>query len=75
MYKMLAEFPFDSDVKKMSVLYKNINTDEMYAYTKGAVERVVTSCTSYFADASEKPVTLARACCSHSASHEPLKPV
>jgi potassium/sodium efflux P-type ATPase len=58
MYKMLAEFPFDSDVKKMSVLYKNINTDEMYAYTKGAVERVITSCTSYFVDASDKPVAM-----------------
>jgi potassium/sodium efflux P-type ATPase len=57
-YKMLAEFPFDSDVKKMSVLYKNINTEEMYAYTKGAVERVITSCSSYVAIANEEPVPM-----------------
>ena len=58
MYKMLAEFPFDSDVKKMSVLYRNINTEEMYVYTKGAVERVITSCSSYVASANEDPVPM-----------------
>ena len=58
MYKMLAEFPFDSDVKKMSVLYKNISTEEMYVYTKGAVERVITSCSSYVASTTEEPVPM-----------------
>jgi P-type Na+/K+ transporter len=58
MYKMLAEFPFDSDVKKMSVLYKNIKNEEMYVYTKGAVERVITSCTTYFTHGNEKPVEM-----------------
>ncbi|KAK5173731.1 P-type ATPase [Saxophila tyrrhenica] len=52
-YKMLAEFPFDSDVKKMSVLYKDIKSEEMHVYTKGAVERVIESCTTYVAADSE----------------------
>ena len=46
-WNMLAEFPFDSDVKKMSVLYRDIKTGRMFAFTKGAVERVVSYCTSY----------------------------
>ncbi|KAK4635352.1 Sodium transport ATPase 5 [Fulvia fulva] len=45
--KLLVEFPFDSDVKKMSVIYKDLHTDKMYAFTKGAVERVIASCTTY----------------------------
>lgn len=50
MYKMLAEFPFDSDVKKMSGLYRHIHNDWMFVFTKGAVERVITSCSSFVAD-------------------------
>ncbi|KAK5122327.1 hypothetical protein LTR85_004238 [Meristemomyces frigidus] len=46
-WKLLAEFPFDSDIKKMSVIYKDTNTNTLHAFTKGAVERVITSCTSY----------------------------
>lgn len=58
MYNLLAEFPFDSDVKKMSVLYKNIKTEAMYVYTKGAVERVITSCSTYFADDNEELIAM-----------------
>lgn len=45
--KLLVEFPFDSDVKKMSVIYRDLHSKDMYAFTKGAVERVIASCTSY----------------------------
>lgn len=45
--KLLVEFPFDSDVKKMSVIYRDLHSKKMYAFTKGAVERVIDSCTSY----------------------------
>ncbi|KAJ5161025.1 ATPase P-type K/Mg/Cd/Cu/Zn/Na/Ca/Na/H-transporter [Penicillium capsulatum] len=43
-----AEFPFDSSVKKMSVIFNKINPqeDRTMVFTKGAVERVVDSCTS-----------------------------
>jgi P-type Na+/K+ transporter len=43
----IAELPFDSDVKRMSVVMKNNATGELSAYTKGAVERVVQICTKY----------------------------
>ncbi len=58
MYKMLAEFPFDSDVKKMSVLYKDIKTEKMNVYTKGAVERVIASCTSYVPASSDQSIEM-----------------
>lgn len=56
--KLLVEFPFDSDVKKMSVIYKDMHTDKLYAYTKGAVERVITSCTSYIAEDGAEPTEM-----------------
>ncbi|KAF4820369.1 Sodium transport ATPase 5 [Colletotrichum tropicale] len=43
----IAELPFDSDVKRMSVIMKHNTTGEYYAYTKGAVERVIQTCTKY----------------------------
>ena len=56
--KMLSEFPFDSDVKKMSVLYQNLQTKDMTVYTKGAVERVIASCIDYVASPGESPVEM-----------------
>jgi potassium/sodium efflux P-type ATPase len=43
----VAELPFDSDVKRMSVIMRNNASGEMTAYTKGAVERVIQICTTY----------------------------
>lgn len=43
-WKTLVEFPFDSDVKKMSVVLENTETDQLQVFTKGAVERVLQSC-------------------------------
>ena len=43
----VAEFPFDSDVKKMSVIFENKETQKQWVFTKGAVERVITSCPRY----------------------------
>lgn len=45
-YKQVSEYPFDSDVKKMSVIFEDRNTQEQKIYTKGAVERVLDSCIS-----------------------------
>lgn len=42
----LAEFPFDSSVKKMSVLCQHRATGQVRIFTKGAVERVLASCSS-----------------------------
>ncbi|KAK3503238.1 calcium-transporting ATPase 3 [Neurospora crassa] len=60
-WQEVAEFPFDSDVKRMSVIMKNTQTQEHWAFTKGAVERVIGACVNYFdsdgPDAEAKPVT------------------
>ena len=45
-----AEFPFDSDVKKMSVIFENKDSEKQWLFTKGAVERVLTSCPYYAID-------------------------
>ncbi|KAH8726453.1 hypothetical protein GQ44DRAFT_758739 [Phaeosphaeriaceae sp. PMI808] len=47
-WKQIAEFPFDSDVKKMSVIFKETATSKKHVFTKGAVERVIYSCTHVF---------------------------
>jgi Na+-exporting ATPase len=44
----LVELPFDSDVKRMSVIMKHSSGN--FAFTKGAVERVIQSCTTYSTD-------------------------
>jgi P-type Na+/K+ transporter len=55
----IAELPFDSDVKRMSVVMKENRTGQLYAFTKGAVERVIDACSDYCpADDDEKaPIT------------------
>lgn len=47
-----AEFPFDSTVKKMSVVFSKVTSQEerTMVFTKGAVERIVDSCTSVIWD-------------------------
>lgn len=44
----IAEFPFDSDVKRMSIIMRHNASGDHFAYTKGAVERVIGVCTHYF---------------------------
>lgn len=55
-----AEFPFDSDVKKMSVIFQKItpNEDRQMVFTKGAVERIIDSCTSIIMDPAAGPITM-----------------
>jgi len=43
-----AEFPFDSDVKRMSVIMKHNPSGDHFTFTKGAVERVIGVCTRYY---------------------------
>jgi potassium/sodium efflux P-type ATPase len=51
--KQVSEYPFDSDVKKMSTIFEDLDTKEQMVYTKGAVERVLGSCTRTKWDGSE----------------------
>jgi Na+-exporting ATPase len=56
-WKQVAEFPFDSDVKKMSVIFEELETSKQFVFTKGAVERVITSCTTIYTGGDE-PIEL-----------------
>ncbi|KAG0213726.1 Na+ ATPase [Mortierella sp. GBA30] len=49
-FKLVAEFPFDSSVKRMSVIYQGPESDERgpgdyFVFVKGATERVIDICT------------------------------
>ena len=44
----IAELPFDSDVKKMSVIFRRRDAKVHSVFTKGAVERVLGSCTQIY---------------------------
>ncbi|CAN8100559.1 unnamed protein product [Discula destructiva] len=46
-WKHIAEFPFDSDIKRMSVVFKHLSSNQNFVFTKGAVEKVLDACTSY----------------------------
>ena len=43
-WKQLAEYPFDSSIKRMSVVYQPPGDGRAYLFTKGAVERIVERC-------------------------------
>ncbi|KAI1497743.1 cation transporting ATPase [Biscogniauxia marginata] len=55
----MAELPFDSDVKRMSVIMKERQSGKLFAFSKGAVERVIDACSNYCPDDSEdtKPMS------------------
>ena len=44
-WKLTAEFPFSSDVKRMCVIFKDRVSNSHKAFMKGAVERVLEACT------------------------------
>lgn len=60
-WKQLAEFPFDSDVKKMSVIFEEHNNGQRWVFTKGAVERIIGSCTRIVLEENGEPVELTEA--------------
>lgn len=54
----LVELPFDSDVKRMSVIMRN-SSGESFVFTKGAVERVIQACNKYSPNESSELVDIA----------------
>ncbi|CEP64592.1 uncharacterized protein LALA0_S12e02476g [Lachancea lanzarotensis] len=47
-YKHIAEYPFDSSVKRMSAIYSSTRENNEYrVFTKGAFERVLNCCTHW----------------------------
>ncbi|KAL9131307.1 MAG: hypothetical protein Q9217_000742 [Psora testacea] len=43
-WKQIAEYPFDSNIKKMSVIFEKPDAGKKMVFTKGAVERIIGSC-------------------------------
>ncbi|KAM5354309.1 hypothetical protein ACJ41O_000959 [Fusarium nematophilum] len=64
-WKQIAEFPFDSSIKRMSVVYDApqsasgsiIENESSMVFTKGAVERVLDLCAYVGTGADQEPVT------------------
>jgi Na+-exporting ATPase len=56
-WTQIAEFPFDSSIKRMSVIYKNENDGTTMVYTKGAVERVLDLCATICSKNQSEPMT------------------
>ncbi|KAF9933477.1 Na+ ATPase [Linnemannia zychae] len=59
-FELIAEFPFDSSVKRMSVLYKSptgnkADGNEYLILTKGATERILGCCSHYLKGDAEIP--------------------
>lgn len=57
-WEQLAEFPFDSDVKRMSVLFKHTPSGKEWIFTKGAVERITAACTKIHLEAGKDAVDM-----------------
>merc|ERR1719450_835076 len=51
-YEHIAEFPFDSSIKRMSAIYRD-KSGETRVYTKGAVERVLQLCTTWYGEGTD----------------------
>ncbi|KAM5441953.1 potassium/sodium eff [Microsporum ferrugineum] len=56
-WKSLAEYPFDSTVKRMSVIYRRGQEAGTVIFTKGAVERILDLCTSVGFGEKREPMT------------------
>lgn len=56
-WKQLTEYPFDSTVKRMSVVYKVPDDGSTVIFTKGAVERILDLCVNVGIGAHETAIT------------------
>ena len=56
-WKQLAEHPFDSTIKRMSVVYEHQTSQTKTIFTKGAVERILELCTTIGIDDTQDPLT------------------
>lgn len=45
-WEEVLEFPFSSEEKKMSMVMRKVSSQCLHAFSKGAVERMITSCSS-----------------------------
>lgn len=52
-WRCITEYAFDSSIKRMSAVWVNDETGNLYACTKGAPERVLTICKNYISEKGE----------------------
>ncbi|KAL8676901.1 MAG: hypothetical protein Q9186_006631 [Xanthomendoza sp. 1 TL-2023] len=57
-WSQIAEFPFDSLVKKMSVIFVNKANNKKFVFTKGAVEGIIGSCSSVRLERGAEPTKM-----------------
>ena len=55
-WKQLAEYQFDSSIKRMSTLYRDGKSNEVFLFTKGAAERVLPLCDNIVGQDKEKDI-------------------
>src|SRR5204862_2090911 len=55
-WTQLAEFPFDSELKRMSVIFEK--DGKKHVFMKGALERVIDACPAYSADEDKRRALL-----------------
>ncbi|CEP15125.1 hypothetical protein [Parasitella parasitica] len=55
-WELLAEYQFDSTIKRMTTICLDRNTGLIYAFTKGAAERVIELCSNMTSTAEREPV-------------------
>lgn len=56
-YTMMEELPFDSDRKRMSVIYEDGHDKKLHAYTKGAPDLLLDVCNRYIENGKVKKLT------------------
>ncbi|KAL8704854.1 MAG: hypothetical protein Q9201_002013 [Fulgogasparrea decipioides] len=56
-WKQVAEYPFDSSIKRMSVIYRKGHDGRIHIFTKGAVERVIDLCTRLGTGSNQRAIT------------------
>ncbi|KAL8850311.1 MAG: hypothetical protein Q9221_004726 [Calogaya cf. arnoldii] len=56
-WTQLAEYPFDSSIKRMSVIYRKGEKENTHIFCKGAVERIVDLCTHIGTGSNQRTVT------------------
>lgn len=57
-FSHLAEYPFDSSIKRMSAVYQDNKTDDITIFTKGATERILDLCDTWYGTekGNDKPI-------------------
>lgn len=56
-WRLVEEYPFDSDIKRMSVVFTEPETGTVHIFAKGAVERMLSVCSTYGQGPTTHPMT------------------